>query len=723
MIKRDIEAIKKIYLEGVEKNTPEGIKSHPIFDLGNEETIDFVLNKETIEGLKLKEWVDNYKKEAMVSTAGIRGIQNVLYPWDFRFPFHYAGLTLATLAKCLVLKKENPNKLLNKIAAGEVRYNTRDYLEIISRVESAIGVKVHLPKGGKMIPIWLASFLIFINDYDGGEYVTASHAVTSKTATKDLDNEGSQFLPEKSLAFADKIKELIEEGESRGIIIKLAKKNNSLIVSDLDGVDEYVEYLRKGVLNEASIRLIKKQVENGLKITFDFGGGCMLDVMDSIFLKLGIKAALEYLREGQDPFFHGIGKVLRKNFDKGKEEFFDLSCDVSIIEVLKTMGFGDILKDKPLGHLVISVDPDGDRIVLMQIEERKKIPKLSGLGIDYIELDGDKVLAVYQPNFGFLMLFDYYARQLKQTGQFARHNRFIIKTTVTSKAWDEWAEKNGVRVVNTPVGFKEIAAVMKKAEKQIKANQEADIIIKDAFSKDINIGKLPRMLVGGEESGGMVFGPEEYIKSKQGRMAISMREKSAGESAVLACALSGYLFENKKMLSEYLESIFEDNEIKNRYYLRVDQTFYNESEPNPEILMQAKQQGEIQRDKIYSFYLCLSLAKKQGVISIENVKIILEKTFGGLDFAELQDIIFVGDGVYLDFPDMFIEVRKSGTDAKARLYFCGCDKQKCQIFSENMAKYKGDLIGEFRELIPEDLIEKAQELANEIYHEYFTNGL
>ncbi len=719
----NVEAIKKIYLEGVEKNTPEEIKSCPIFDLTNEEEIDFVLNKDTIAGFKLKKWGDNYRKEAMISTAGIRGVQNVLYPWDFRFPFNYMGLVLATLAKCLVLKKENPNKILNKIAAGEARYNTKDYLEIISRVESAIGIKVHLPKGGKMMPIWLASFLIFINDYDGGEYVTASHAISSKIATKDLDNEGSQFLPEKALAFADKIEELIKEGESRGIAIKLAKKNNNLIVNDLDGTDEYVEYLRKGVLNEGSVRLIREQVENGLKITFDFGGGCMLDAMDSIFSKLGIKTAIEYLREGQDPFFHGIGKILRKNSENGREEFFDLSCDVSIIEVVKTMGFSEILKDKPLGHLVVSVDPDGDRIVLMQIEARNKISKLSELGIDYLELDQDKILVVYQPNFGFLMLFDYYVHQLKQAGQFAKHNRFIVKTTVTSKAWDEWAEKNSVKVMNTPVGFKEIAAVMKKVEKQIKTNQEADVIIKDAFSKDINIGKLPRMLVGGEESGGMVFGPEEYIKSKQGRMAISMREKSAGESAVLACALSAYLFENKKMLSEYIENIFEDNGIKNKYYLRIDQTFYNESEPNPEILMQSKQQGEIQRDKIYSFYLCLSLAKKQGIISIGQVKIILEKTFEGLDFSGLQDIIFVGDGVYFDFPDMFIEVRKSGTDAKMRVYFCGQDKQKCQFFADKLSKYNGDLINDFSTFIPEGLIEKSQELANEIYHEYFSNGL
>ncbi|MCX6791024.1 MAG: hypothetical protein NTV62_02405 [Candidatus Gribaldobacteria bacterium] len=722
-MKTNIEAIKKMYLEGVEKNTPDEIKQNPVFDLSKKDEIEIELNKEIIEKLKLEDWALGYKKEAAISTAGIRGAQNILYPWDRRFPFNYMGVVLATLAKCLVLKEEKPGQVLNKIVAGEVRYNTKEYIEIISRVEAGLGIKVHLPKNDRPMPIWLVSFLLFMNDFDGGEYVTASHAVSSKTATKDLDGEGSQFLPEKATAFADKIEEIIKTGKEKGFLIKLSAKKSDLIVENLDGITEYVEYLKKGVLDESSIDLIKEQIKQGLKITFDFGGGCMHSVMEGILEKIGVEQAFEYLREKSDPFYYGIGKILRENKNTGQEEFFDLSCDASILAVVATMDFKDLLKKKSLGHIVFSVDPDGDRIVLMQIESKSNSNKLSNLGISFVDLDEERILVVYQPNYGFLMLFDYYAKQLKQAGKFEKHNRFIIKTTVTSKAWDEWAKNNQVKVINTPVGFKEIANVMKKVEKQIKADEKADIIIKDIFGKDINLGKLPRMLAGGEESGGMIIGPEEYIKSQAGRVAISMREKSAGESAVLATVLVAYLFKNKIILSDYLESILEENKIENRYYVRGDKTYYNESEPNPEALKQQKKIGEKQRDKVYSFYLALVMAKNQKIITFEQAKIILQQVFPTLDFNDLKDIIFVGDGIYFDFVDMFVEIRKSGTDAKARIYVCSQDKQRYNDTAHKFEEYEGDLPQIFQKLISQEFIDRSQALADEIYTQYFRQGL
>ena len=49
----------------------------------------------------------------------------------------------------------------------------------------------------------------------------------------------------------------------------------------------------------------------------------------------------------------------------------------------------------------------------------------------------------------------------------------------------------------------------------------------DVFSNPVNLGKDPRLVFAGEESGGMIMGTEELIKSKNGRFAFAMREKSA----------------------------------------------------------------------------------------------------------------------------------------------------------------------------------------------------
>ena len=221
----------------------------------------------------------------------------------------------------------------------------------------------------------------------------------------------------------------------------------------------------------------------------------------------------------------------------------------------------------------------------------------------------------------------------------------------------------------------------------------------------------------------MIVGPEQYIKSQNGRLAIAMREKSAGEAAVLATAMVARFYKQKKFLSDYLNEIYVSNNISFKFYFRVDDTYYNESEPNPEILKKAKQEGEMKRDEIYSFYLSLSLAFRGKVITLEQARDILKDLFGEMNFDGLKDIIFVTDGVYFDFEDMFVEVRKSGTDAKMRFFFCGQDQQKCQLFSKELAKYKGGIPELFGRYISKDFREQAQNLADKIYSDYFRQGL
>ena len=56
------------------------------------------------------EWFAGYAKEAKVSTAGIRGPQNILYPQDTRFPNNLVGIFLATLAKAIVAREKYEGK-------------------------------------------------------------------------------------------------------------------------------------------------------------------------------------------------------------------------------------------------------------------------------------------------------------------------------------------------------------------------------------------------------------------------------------------------------------------------------------------------------------------------------------------------------------------------------------------------------------------------------------
>mgnify|MGYP003302863307 CR=1 FL=1 len=103
--------LEKMLMDSVENNTPNSIKEDKIFNYNDKNSFTFKLTKELVEKLNLKSWFAGYKKEAMVSTAGIRGPQNILYPHDTRFPINTIGITLATLAKALVLKENTRNIL------------------------------------------------------------------------------------------------------------------------------------------------------------------------------------------------------------------------------------------------------------------------------------------------------------------------------------------------------------------------------------------------------------------------------------------------------------------------------------------------------------------------------------------------------------------------------------------------------------------------------------
>ena len=732
-LKKSDNALENELFKSVYDKTPDYVKNLNLLDFSNAGEFTFTLKKEHLkpydkkknpEGLNLYEWFENYSKEAKVSTAGIRGPQNILFPQDTRFPINLVGIVLATLAKALVAKEKYKGKQILKVAGREVRYNSDIFLDAIARVQAAQGIKTLVPKGRKTIPIWLASFLAFKLDLVGGEYITSSHGISVKNATKDLNSQGSQYLPEESLEFVDKIQEIFDETEKKGTYaIKIAAKDNPLIDEKImaklnDGVDLYVEYLQSGVAKKINLDLIKK-FKN--KIAIENVGGSAYRTLSRVLDELKIADKFVWFNEKEDPFFHSIGKY--DVTPKGEKAFYDYSVDATVLAehqngqkffpVIETMHYDKKLNDLPVGTVVLITDPDHDRLTITQTEKSSRISYLEENGIDYVELGKDRILTVFTANQAFLMLMDFWAKQLKTEGLWGNHPRFMIKTTASALSWDEWAKKQGVKVVNVPVGFKEIANIMKKVELQIKNNPKKDVVVDDVLGNSINLGKNPRLLFGGEESGGMIMGCEDLIKSLAGRSAVAMREKSATEAIIVASALVAKL--NTKPLSSYLREIFDENKIVGRYDTRVDIAYYNESEPDIEKLKASKIVGEGKRTKNDLFYLSMAIAVKEGKMTLDNVKEVLNDSFKSLIFDNLKAIKFVGDGTYFEFDDKFIEIRPSGTDAKTKAYGGGSDKRIIELYAGSMGNYDGTRTELHKKYISDKLYNRAKEDALEYY--------
>ena len=399
------ELFKSVY-----DKTPDYVKNSNLMDFSNKGEFTFTLKKEHLEpfdaeknpeGLNLKEWFANYAKEAKVSTAGIRGPQNILYPQDTRFPINLVGIVLATLAKALVANEKYKGKEIVKVAGREVRYNSDLFLDAITRIQASNGIRTLVPQERKTIPIWLASFLAFKLDLLGGEYITSSHGISVKNATKDLNSQGSQYLPEESMEFVNKIQQIFDETEKEGTYkIKISAQDNPLIDEKVlakvdDGVDLYVEYLKSGVAQQSSLDLIKNLND---KIVIENVGGSAYRTLSRVLKKLNIAEKFVWFNIEEDPFFHSIGK-----YDKNGT-FYDYSVDATVIAkrengekffpVIETLHYDEKLKDMPIGTAVLITDPDHDRLTITQTESVSKISELEKAGNEYNQLNHDTILTV-----------------------------------------------------------------------------------------------------------------------------------------------------------------------------------------------------------------------------------------------------------------------------------------------------------------------------------------
>ncbi len=732
-LKKSKNDLENELFKSVYEKTPDYVKNLDLMDFSNDGEFIFRLKKEHLkpydennnpEGLNLEEWFSNYSKEAKVSTAGIRGPQNILFPQDTRFPINLVGIVLATLAKVLVAKEKCPNKRIIKIAGCEVRYNSQLFLDAIARIQAANGVETLIPEGRKTIPIWLASFLAFKLDLFGGEYITSSHGISVKNATKDLNSQGSQYLPEESMEFVNKIEQIFEEVNKNGCFdIKISAKDNPLINETVlkNAVDLYVEYLKSGVAQSFNLDLIKSYDK---KIIVESVGGAAYNTLSKVLEKLQIESKFDWFNTEEDPFFHSIGKY--DHTPHGEKAFYDYSVDATVIAkkpdgtkfypVIDTLNYSEKLKNYPIGTAIFITDPDHDRLTVTQIEESSRISQLQELGVDFVKLSENRILTIFSANQAFLLLMDFWAKQLKTQGLWDKNPRFMIKTTASALCWDEWALKNDVKVINVPVGFKEIANIMRKVELKIKNNPQDDVLIDDVLGNSINLGKNPRLLFAGEESGGMIMGGEELIKSQNGRLAVAMREKSATEAIIIASALVAKLG-NMMSFSQYLENIFNENKIIGRYDTRVDIAYYNESEPDINKLKADKILGEEKRTLNDIFYLSMAIALKENTISTDDIKFILNDKFraNGLNFDNLKSVKFVGDGTYLEFSDKYIEIRPSGTDAKTKAYGGGEDKSDIEKYASVLGNYSGERTDLHKKIIPIELYNSCKDRAMNYY--------
>ena len=114
----------------------------------------------------------------------------------------------------------------------------------------------------------------------------------------------------------------------------------------------------------------------------------------------------------------------------------------------------------------------------------------------------------------------------------------------------------------------------------------------------------------------------------------------------------------------------------------------------------------------------MAMAVKQGKMTLENVKEVLNDAFKSLIFDNLISIKFVGDGTYLEFTDKYIEIRPSGTDAKTKAYGGGSDKGIIELFANVLGNYSGERTELHKKYIDDDFYNSTKDNAMKYYLEF-----
>ena len=109
--------------------------------------------------------------------------------------------------------------------------------------------------------------------------------------------------------------------------------------------------------------------------------------------------------------------------------------------------------------------------------------------------------------------------------------------------------------------------------------------------------------------------------------------------------------------------------------------------------------------------MSLAIAINKGKATLDDVILVLNDAFPGLNFEELKAVKFVGDGTYLEFKDKYIEIRPSGTDAKTKAYGGGTSLEEISEYSKVLGNYSGERTELHKKLISEEFYNNSKETA------------
>ena len=420
----------------------------------DKETIKKIIELEKNED----ELNERFHSDLEFGTGGIRGVMGIGSNRINKYTISKFTQGLANH-----LNKTFKKKQKTLIIAYDNRRNSKFFSNEVAKVLSANNFNVILFDDVRPTP--LLSFSIRHFNADGGIMITASHNPPEYNGYKVYNSFGGQIVPPDDKKISESIKKLNFN--------QIKWDNNKSKVKIIDDNFDKI-YFKKIILNS----VLEKKNREKLKIVYSSLHGT------------GIKSIPPLLNEAG---YKDINLVENQCFIN--ENF--LNTNSSNPEDKSAFEQTILLADKINGEIIITTDPDADRLGVGVRDFKKK----------WVLLNGNQLMVLF---LSFLL----------ERKEFKKENFFVSSTLVSSPLFEKIAKKNKIECKLCHTGFKWIADVIEKENKKT-------------------------FLCGGEESFGFLYGNE-------------VRDKDAASASLLFCDMFSFLKSKGQTVISYLIEIYKN---------------------------------------------------------------------------------------------------------------------------------------------------------------------
>ena len=534
----------------------------PSFDVETKKELELIKNDE-------EEIKDRFYKELEFGTAGLRGVIGM---GTNRMNKYTVGKATQGLANYII-----EQGVQDKGVA--ISYDSRKMSDEFSMqtalILNANGIKTYLFESLRPVPE--LSFAVRQLGCTAGIMITASHNPPKYNGYKVYWDDGSQIVAPRDKDIINKVRNITDFKEIKTISKEDAIKKGLFNLIGIEMDDKYIATLKSHILNP---EIVEKEGKE-LKIVYTPLHGTGNTIVERLLNELGFKNV--YVVPEQAKPDGNFPTVDYPNPEDKKA--FKLALE------LAKMVDADV---------VLATDPDADRLGIYAKDTKTG---------EYMPYTG---------NMSALLIAEYRISQMKEKNILPK-NGMLITTIVSSNLAKAIADNYNLECIEVLTGFKNIGAVMKKAEEN----------------------KDKTYVFGFEESYGCLIG--DYARDKDGIAAV-----------MSLCEAAAYYKSKGITLWDQMNNIYK----KYGYYKEAQVSIVREGAEGAE---EIKAMMTRMRDK------------KVDKIGDRKVKVFKDIDRDIVENMETGEISRTGlpksNVLYYDLPDdEWCCVRPSGTEPKIKLY-------------------------------------------------------